>query len=209
MRTRPTRLRLVAVLVAVAGLLALALASASPALRSAARKDSAAARRASIAPLPPLEIFSRPQSRAEHDATVAGEVREMLDALPATEPATLRFALLRAGASERKAFVVHTTDGRICAGLTHFTSGCLQGLPREMPVDVTYGGETATEGPIVWGIARDDVRAVEVIVNGQTYSATLGRNAYFFQAPAGTTANDLQFVRARLAGGSVLDTTIG
>ncbi len=204
-----SRFGIMTVLVAGGAVLALALASASPALRSRARGGSLTERQAAIAPLPALGIFARPQSAAERSAAAGGEVGAMLDPLPPTNPATLRFAILGAGPSQHRAFLVKALDGRVCAGLTSFTSGCIQGLPKEMPVDMTYGGESPTQGPIVWGIARDEVRGVDVVVNGQAYPAILGRNAYFFQAPVGKTADDLESVRVQLAGGSVVVEPIG
>ena len=202
------RLRILIVAIVGAAALALALASASVALRSHTHR-SVAQRQASIVPFPDLGIFSRAQSAAERNSGAVGEVHTMLDALPPTDPSTLRFAIVGVGPSQHTAFVVRSRAGQICSGLTNFTSGCVEGLPREMPAEITYGGESATEGPIVWGILRNDVRSVEVVVNGQSYPATVGRNAYFFQAPVGKTAQDLQSVVVHLADGSSTTEPIG
>jgi hypothetical protein len=204
------RLRLLVALIGL-GAVALAAASASLALKPKARHHAVlAARQASVVPLPALGIFSRPQTAAERAAAASNpDVHAILDSLPPSDPATLRFALLAAGPDKRTAFVVRGRDGRTCAGLTGFTSGCVYGLPRAMPVDVTYGGESVTEGPIVWGVARDDVRSVDVVVGGTASPATLGRNVYFFQAPVGTTSQELQTLKVRLTDGSVVTEPIG
>jgi len=133
----------------------------------------------------------------------------MLGALPPIDPASFRVALLDFGSGSHTAFVARGRDGRICAGLTGFSSGCLDGLPPSLPVDVTYGGGSATEGPIVWGLAQDDVRAVEVVVSGVTKTATLGENVYVFQAPVGTDAAALSAVEVHLANGTVVTEPIG
>jgi hypothetical protein len=184
-------------------------ASASLALKPQ-HHDTLAARQASVVPLPALGIFSRAQTAAERAAATSNpDVHAILDALPPTDPSTLRFALVGAGADKRTAFVVRGRDGRTCAGLTGFTSGCLYGLPSDMPADISYGGESATAGPVVWGVTADDVRAVDVVVDGQAYPAVVGRNVYFFQAPAGKTSQDLQTLKVHLVSGSVVTEPIG
>lgn len=203
------RLRVLALVVGLCAVAALAAASASLALKPQ-HHDTLAARQASVVPLPALGIFSRAQTAAERAAAASNpNVHAILDALPPTDPSTLRFALVGAGADKRTAFVVRGRDGRTCAGLTGFTSGCLYGLPSDMPADITYGGESAVEGPVVWGVMANDVKAVDVVVDGQAFPAVVGRNAYFFQAPVGKTSQDLQTLKVHLAGGSVVTEPIG
>jgi hypothetical protein len=202
------RLRVLAVVIAL-GAVVLAAASASLALKPRQR-DTVSARQASVVPLPALQIFSRPQTVTERAAASSNpDVHAILDALPPTDPSTLRYALVGAGPDQRTAFVVRGRDGRTCAGLTGFTSGCLYGLPSDMPADISYGGESPTEGPVVWGVTANDVRAVDVVVDGQPFAAVVGRNVYFFQAPAGKTSQDLQTLKVHLAGGSVVTEPIG
>ena len=201
------RLRILALVIGLCAV-ALAAAGASLALKPQ-HHDTLAARQASVVPLPALGIFSRAQTGAERAAAASNpDVHAILDALPATDPSTLRFALVGAGQHKRTAFV-RGRDGRTCAGLTGFTSGCLYGLPSDMPADITYGGESAIEGPVVWGVMANNVKAVDVVVDGQAFPATVGRNVYFFQAPVGKTSQDLQTLKVHLAGGSVVTEAIG
>jgi hypothetical protein len=203
------RLQIVVLAVAVGVAAALTVASASLALKSQ-KRNTLAARQAAIVPLPRLAVFNRAQTAAERAAPASNpDVRAILDSLPATDPSTLRFALVGVGPDKRSAFVVRGRDGRTCSGLTGFTSGCLDGLPSDMPAEITYGGETATAGPVVWGVVRNDVRAIDVVVDGQASPALLGHNAYFFQAPAGKTSQDLQVLRVHMADGTVTTEPIG
>ena len=189
---------------------ALATASASLALRSrAGAADSAKARAASVIPIAHLRVLGRGQSAADRSTEASDAVATMLGALPAIDPATFRVALRGFGGGARTAFVARGRDGRICAGLTEFSSGCLDGLPPDLPVDVTYGGGSATEGPIVWGLARDDVRAVEVVEAGVVRSAALGENVYVFQAQPGVDPAALSAVKVHLANGTVFTEAIG
>ena len=209
--TRPRRfpVRKTAVVVVIA-LVALGSASAALGLRHRASDAQVArARASSVAPIAQLRVLSRHQTPADRAAEATAAARRTLDSLPPLDPGSVRLALRGFGTEDRSAFVARGRDGRICSGLTEFTSGCLDGLPQDMPVDVTYGGETATSGPIVWGAARDDVVAVDVVVNGVPQAATMGENVYAYEAPAGVDVGALGVLKVHLVGGRVVTEPIG
>jgi hypothetical protein len=145
-------------------------------------------------------------------------VTESIDVLTADDPTVpeeflpgharageLRAGLAHLGPSDRTLFLVRTTKGRICAGLTGFSSGCLEGLPIDVPVTAIAADPNRSgtgEAPLVWGVARNDVERVDVIVDGGTFAAVMGENAYFFQLrDAGASPGSIQAVVAHLASG--------
>jgi hypothetical protein len=86
------------------------------------------------------------------------------------------------GVASRSIYAYPTDKGKLCAGLSGSTAGCLIGFPTKAPIDWTFIPPTDGEPAIVWGIAPDFVAHVTVIVKGEQHSATLRNNAYFFQA---------------------------
>lgn len=172
---------------------------------------------ATVVPLTELAIFSRPQTATEAQAAVSGPIAETMRLLAHNEPSVpsdwlpgqaqsdqLRIATSNLTARDRTLFLFRTAKGRICAGVTDLTAGCLSGLPGGMAVTTEYGGGYRDEGPIVWGIARDDVVDVNVLVNGKTYPAIIAKNAYFFQVPdISLPTSAIQAIQVRLADGTV------
>lgn len=124
----------------------------------------------------------------------------------------LRIAMSHLGTGDHSIFLVRTSKGRICEGLTQFSSGCLEGLPPDVAVTATAAdpdGDNRGEAPLVWGIARNEVKSVDVIVQGQAHPATLANNAYFYELPNNTMlASDITDVVAHLAGGNSVDTPV-
>lgn len=150
----------------------------------------------------PLELraFSRTQSAQERAARNDADVLEAVEALTSPAPGVpedwhpgaarndLRILLDGLGPSSRSIFAFTSTKGRLCFGLTGFTSGCSAGMPAFERVTVTAGdpdAEGTGEPALVWGFARDGVSRVEVVVAGERFVARLANNAYFFQLPNG------------------------
>jgi hypothetical protein len=170
-----------------------------------------------VAPIGTLGAFERPQTASERAVRAIPAVAEALRALgagggsvdtPAVTPARddgLRVLLTGLGESNRMVFAFRSRQGAACLGLTDFTSGCLSELPRRLPATVTYGdpdAERIGEPLIVWGYARADVTAVSVVAAGSTYEATVGGNAYFFQARSNAIdLSQLEAVVAHVKGG--------
>jgi hypothetical protein len=174
-----------------------------------------------MTPLPALRVFGRAQTAAEAAAAREGPVARIVDVLTtndaavpadllpgAARKADLRVPLRHLGRYDRSVFVVRTAKGRICAGVTDFSAGCLAGFPSGEALTTEFGGGYAGEGAIVWGIARDDVSRVSVTAGGVGYPATLRGNVYFFQAPNGYEADALEAVTARLVDGTEIQTPI-
>ncbi|MEJ7792415.1 MAG: hypothetical protein WKF65_10640 [Gaiellaceae bacterium] len=169
-------------------------------------------------PVNTLEAFERAPSAAERAAGNSSEVLEAVRLLTAADvgvPAAwlpgaarandLRVPLAKVGSADRSVFMFRTSRGRLCYGLSGFSSGCLQGLPASVPVTAMAGepdAYDAGEGPVVFGFARNDVQAVDVIVAGKPYPAEVGANAYFFQLPDNRVkAAAFEAVVAHLSGG--------
>lgn len=150
----------------------------------------------------PLELraFSRAQTAQERAARNEPDILEAVEALTSPAPGVpeewqpgaarndLRILLAGLGPSSRSIFAFTSTKGRVCFGLTGFTSGCSAGMPAFERVTVTTGDPDAGgtgEPALVWGFARDGVSRVEVVVAGERFGARLANNAYFFQLPNG------------------------
>lgn len=149
-----------------------------------------------LSPLESLAAFRDPATAADARLSRQPFIRDAIAQLtapdagappefhPGTPRNDLRVLLSGLGEGGRAIFAFTTSKSRTCLGLTGFTSGCYAGLPLGASVDITVGDpddEGSGEGALVWGIARNDVRAVEVEVGSGHHAATLGRNAYFFQ----------------------------
>lgn len=161
--------------------------------------------------------FERPPTPADLAALRHPEVREAIDVLTSDDPGVpeawnpgaagdLRVLLSGLGPSNRLVFAFKTERGRLCAGLSGFTSGCLSALPASESISLTVGdpdGEGMGEGAIVWGVANRDVSTVSVVVGGRALSARVGSGAYFFQAPTGVRMAELERIVVRLRSGAV------
>lgn len=177
----------------IAAAVAVAQATGTAHRASAARYPAA---HYTIVPLS-LGVFNGPVTaldRAEQvSPAVARSVNHLLSDAAGVPPefdpgakldGDLRAPLTSLGTKGRTIYLVRTAKGRVCGGLTGFAAGCLEGLPASVPITVMSGDPDATgvgEAPLVWGVARNDVVAVDVVVNGAIRHAELSRNAYFFQ----------------------------
>lgn len=166
-----------------------------------------------------LRLFDRPLTSRDRAGQTSSVVTESVDHLFASSPGLpdaydpgqrrpndLRVAVDGVGTANRTVYMVRTTNGRVCAGLTGFSAGCLEGLPDTLPVTAVSADPDANgtgEAPLVWGIAKDDVVAVDVVVNGKAQPALLARNAYFFQlADAALPDRAIEGLIVRLSNGS-------
>jgi hypothetical protein len=90
-----------------------------------------------------------------------------------------RVLMTNAGVAKRTIYAYPTSRGRVCAVLTDYTSGCLDGFrDRFADIDLTYGRG------IVWGLVPNSVTAVDVYAGGVRRPARLENNVYFFEGGA-------------------------
>jgi hypothetical protein len=154
-------------------------------------------------PLGTLAVFDRGQGAAEakllNDPTTkriigaltqapSGVANELLAGSAITSQ--FRVALDGLGVAHRSIYFFRTDTGGTCAGLTGLSAGCYTQLPVGVHADSTLADPDylGTGDPaIVWGITRNDVKSVDVILNGTARPAVTGNNAYFFEAPDATT----------------------
>jgi len=120
--------------------------------------------------------------------------------LPGDRVGPVRVPLAHLGDADRAIWMYRTTRGKVCYGLVDFTAGCVQQLPVAQVVSPAAGDPGDGGGTIVWGFARDNVRSVNIIVNGEPQPAVVGRNAFFYQASS--TAARISAVVATTAGGA-------
>jgi hypothetical protein len=87
-----------------------------------------------------------------------------------------RVLMTNAGTAKRTIYAYPTSRGRVCAVLTGYSSGCLDGFrDRFADIDFTFGRG------IVWGLAPNSVIGVDVYVGGAKQPARLENNVYFFE----------------------------
>jgi hypothetical protein len=146
----------------------------------------AAANMAALAKVPSAgdrALSESSEVRSEIEATVgrADGVAERM--LPGGERAdSFRTLMTDVGYAHRSIWAITTSKGRVCAGLTDFTSGCISRFASpDEHVTITMGRPTIGAPLIVWGLAPDDVAKVDVVVNGTAQQARLGDNAYYFE----------------------------
>lgn len=168
--------------------------------------------------LGPLDVFNSPPTARERIVAAETQIADAVSVLTSDDVGVpdqwlpgqaragdLRVPLSGLGPSQRDIFMFRTSKGILCYGLTNFSAGCLPGLPSSVPVTATTGEPdlyNGGEGAIVWGFARNNVVAIDVIAGGSTYPAQVGRNAYFFQfADNRIRATEVEAVVAHLKGG--------
>ena len=90
-----------------------------------------------------------------------------------------RVLMTDVGTAKGTIYAYPTSRGRVCAVLTDYSSGCLDGFrDRFADIDFTYGRG------IVWGLAPNSVTAVDVYVGGVRQATRLENNVYFFEGGA-------------------------
>jgi hypothetical protein len=141
-----------------------------------------------------MSAFSQPQSSGDRALSASSDVREEVaratadapgvdeELLPGAEEShSLRALMTNLGSEGRSIWAIVTSKGRVCAGLTGFSSGCVGKFTSpEEHVSVTIGAPSASAPVIVWGLAPDDVARVDVVVAGRLKEAELGTNAFFY-----------------------------
>jgi hypothetical protein len=165
-------------------------ATSSPVVRAA--DDHASSDNGSPA-VGSMSVFSRAQSARDVALSRAANVREAVggtmahppagvpaDMLPGGERAnSLRALMTGLGAADRSIWAIATTKGRVCSGLTDFTSGCTARFSNE--ITFTVGRFTWSTPVIVWGLATDNVARVDVVVAGKAHAAQMGTNAFYYE----------------------------
>ncbi len=140
-----------------------------------------------------MSAFSRAQSARDVALSGAADVREDVvgtighppagvpeDMLPGGERAnSLRALMTGLGAADRSIWAIATTKGRVCSGLTGFTSGCTERFSSE--ITFTVGRFTRATPVIVWGLATDRVARVDVVVAGKAHAVQMGTNAFYYE----------------------------
>ena len=148
-----------------------------------------------VTPLDLPDAFLRPQSALEHRAAMHAPIATAVAVLVADDDVRedwkpgkpigeIRILADQLGASDREIFAFRTTKGKLCVGLTRFTSGCFAALPTTEGITMTYGvpdAEGIGEGTIIWGLTAGRVSHVSAVVNGRQKTAVLGDHVYFFQ----------------------------
>jgi hypothetical protein len=116
--------------------------------------------------------------------------------------------LQNVGVSRRTLYAFPTDRGRVCFALTDVGAGCTDGFSNAVPVNVTVGkpdGKPTGSGEpiVVWGIASNAVKQINVVINGSSHAATLSRNAFFYQLSSNaTSAEEVQSLVVTLRGGA-------
>jgi hypothetical protein len=137
-------------------------------------------------------LFDRSSVRSEVALTTE-DVAGIADALLPGAASTTSFRALMTGVGTegRSIWAVVTAKGRVCSGLTGFTSGCIAAFSSpEEHVTKTVGRATADTPVVVWGLAPDDVARVDVVVNGRVHAARMGRNAFYYELADVTLGDD-------------------
>jgi hypothetical protein len=126
------------------------------------------------------------QPNVQRDVAAISEDTEGVpeEFLPGDRVGPVRVPLANLGVANRAIWMYRTTRGKVCYGLTDFTAGCVQQLPVGQVVNPTGGNPDDGGGTIVWGFARDNVRSIDIVVDGERQPAVVGRNTFFFQAPS-------------------------
>lgn len=149
---------------------------------------------------PPLESEEVPEvvrraeehlGQAGHGAVIPGQVRRL------------------AGGLERNGVGVYafpTSGGAICVVVSEetYAATCVDSFSRaDANVrPLIYSGEGSPVA--IAGLATDDVRSVQVVVNGLPQKAALRDNAFYWQSDEGVTRADVKGLRVRQTGGEVL-----
>lgn len=167
---------------------------------------------ATLAPARQRELASSHGIASAVSALTSNDSGVPTEWLPGRADGAVRVPLAGLGVGSHSIFLVRTTKGRVCGGLTEFASGCLEGLPLDSPATSMAGDLDATgagEAPVIWGVARDEVRSIDVVVDRTSHRAVLGGNVYFFQLPDNTMSEHaITAIRATLASGKVVEISV-
>lgn len=104
----------------------------------------------------------------------------------------------------RKVFVLPTSKGRLCVLVERLAKSCGAPLTGDAPVTFTIvdvdgpGGE----GPLAYGVARDDVVAVSFTVAGRVETVAVENNMFVFRGSSSDQSGGFSALTVRLADGS-------
>lgn len=110
-----------------------------------------------------------------------------------------RRLLAGVGPNDADFYAVPTNSGKVCFVITAGPSGCHSDFSRGPLAWGEYDADALGSGnPIaVYGLARDDVTSVHVVVNGRRERAQLTRNAFFYALADPTTHPTALIARLR------------
>lgn len=114
------------------------------------------------------------------------------------------------GAGRSGLYAFPTTKGAVCFVVTEAvsSSSCVSHFDRST-VSVgalAYVGPEAGVPLSVVGLAPNSVHSIAVIVNGVPHAVAISRNAFFYQAPAGTPITALEAIFVRFDDGTITRT---
>lgn len=116
------------------------------------------------------------RSEATHRAAQPGSP---WPAMGAVDPGATRTLLTDLGESHRELSAIGTTSGGVCVTLTGFDPQCPPDFPagREILAFIVTSQSGAT---VIWGIAREEVTAVEVVAADGSITPTRFAHSAFF-----------------------------
>jgi hypothetical protein len=122
------------------------------------------------------------------------------------EPRRSRLLLEVNSPSPRKIYGVVDRSGAVCYAITGgIAARCVGQLISGISIGLRIEDTEAGRRLYVHGLVADDVRTVDVLVNGTAFSATIGRNVFFIELPAeGVRADDIDGVRVTSGLGTYL-----
>lgn len=114
--------------------------------------------------------------------------------------------LLQAAVSGQDLYLIPSTSGDLCVFLQARSETCTSPLTDSDPALLTVVDENAPggNGPLVFGVARDDVIAISFSVAGQTETVPVRGNVFSYQPGATVDANAITDPTATLTGGEVV-----
>jgi hypothetical protein len=151
----------------------------TPTLRAVPGLGDAQAPAAFAAPVAISAAAAVAASQARHAAAHPGDgSTPALGTVIATGARTLLGDL---GPTRRQLSLVATSSGGVCLALTDFAIQCVPAFAGDQ--ELSWFIATPSAGPVaLYGIARDDVTAVEaVFADDTTASARLGNNAFYLE----------------------------
>lgn len=127
----------------------------------------------------------------------------------AIDPSRSRLLLAGVGPVHGGLYAFPSARGRICYALEAGPQSCHSRFSPEQPVGVTiYDPDGFNRGvtPGIFGLVPNNVVAVDIVIDGRSYAARLGENAYFLELPtARWTTLD---VAATYRGGTTVATSV-
>jgi hypothetical protein len=106
----------------------------------------------------------------------------------AVDPNQSRLLLADIGPVHGGLYAFPSAKGRTCYALEGGPQSCHHRFTLEQPVGVTiYDPDGFNRGvPMgMFGLVPNNVVAVDIVVDGRSYAARLGENAYFLELPTG------------------------